>query len=131
MNKSKKNILLTDDDFDYLFLTKSKLEKMGFNVITAQSRKEAERILESIKPDLCIFDLMMEEDDSGMILSYHCKNKYPDLPVIIATGVRSETGYSFKKESESMSSWIKADLYLEKGIASDKLEIQINKLLTK
>ncbi len=131
MSINKINILVTDDDIDYLFQMKSKLQKQGFNIITAESRKEAEHILVSFRPDLCVFDMMMEEDDSGLVLAHHCKNLYPDVPVIIATGVRSETGYSFDPESENDASWIKAELFVEKGIATEQLEIQINKLLKK
>lgn len=122
-------ILLTDDDIDYLFQVKMKLEKYGYNIITAEGQIEAEKILQSTKPDLAIFDLMMENDDSGFILAYKLKRKYPDVPVIIATAVMAETGMSFGINSDSEKSWIKADLYLEKGIRGDKLHEEIKKLL--
>lgn len=120
-------VLLTDDDIDYLFQVQKKLENSGYKVLSAESRKEAEKIIESVKPDICIFDMMMEEDDSGLILAYHTKRKYPEVPVIIATGVRSETGFSFNQENGS--SWIKADLYIEKGIDTELLNHKISKFL--
>ena len=81
----KKKILIVDDDMDYLFQMRLKVEQMGFETITAESQAEAEKIILEIKPDLCILDLMMESDDSGFILSYKIKRKYPDVPVIIVT----------------------------------------------
>ena len=129
MDASKKTILLVDDDADYLFQMKLKVEKFGFNVITADGQKEAEELLETTKPDLAIFDLMMENDDSGFILSYKTKKKYPDVPIIIATAVAAETGISFGLETEAEKQWIKADLYLEKGIRADQLHREIVKLL--
>ncbi|MBE0652796.1 MAG: response regulator, partial [Bacteroidales bacterium] len=84
-----KIILLVDDDFDYLFQQKIYLESWGYKVLTADSRTKAEELLEKTKPDLAILDLMMEEDDSGFILSYKLKKKYPDVPVIISTAVSS------------------------------------------
>lgn len=126
---SKKIAFIADDDPDYLFQTKVNLERFGFEVVSADSQQQAEKILETLKPDLCIFDLMMENDDSGFILSYKTKRKYPEVPVIIATAVAAETGISFSLETDSDHNWIKADLYLEKGLRADQLHREINKLL--
>ncbi|MEY1639309.1 response regulator [Tenuifilum osseticum] len=129
MASSRKTILIVDDDTDYLFQLKFHVEKMGFDVVTAESQREAENILKNIKPDLAILDLMMENEDSGFILSYKLKRMYPDVPVIIATAVSAETGMSFGISSEQERQWIKADLYLEKGIRPDQLHREILKLL--
>lgn len=123
----KIKILLADDDYDYLFQIQTKLENLGYEVITAETQKEAENIIKQTKPNLAIFDLMMENDDSGFILAYRLKNRYPDVPVIIATNVAAETGISFRLQEQS--NWIKADLYLEKGIQTQQLEENIRKLL--
>lgn len=121
--------MIVDDDIDSLTLMKMQVEQFGFETITAESQKEGERILESEKPDLAIFDLMMENQDSGFILSYKTKKKYPDVPVIIATAVTSETGMVFGLDTSEERNWIKADQYLEKGIRPDQLQREINKLL--
>ena len=128
MTENKKRILIVDDDIDYLFQMKHHVESFGFEVITAESLKEAEKAL-SNKPDLAILDLMMETQDAGFVLAYKIKKKYPDVPVIIATAVTAETGLSFHLDTEQDKQWIKADLYLEKGIRSDQLHREINKLL--
>jgi len=128
MNK-KKTILVVDDDIDYLFQIQLQLKNMGYEVITAESQKEGEQIIGSTKPDLAIYDLMMESEDSGFILSYKTKQKYPDVPIIIATAVASETGMSFGLNTEEEQRWIKADLYLEKGIRKEQLQKEIDKLL--
>lgn len=129
MSGIKKTVLIADDDQDYLFQMKMYVESFGFNVITADNQKEAEEIIKSTKPDLAIFDLMMENDDSGFILCYKTKRRYPEVPIILATAVASETGISFGVDSDSDKQWIKADLYLEKGIRKDQLHREINKLL--
>jgi DNA-binding response OmpR family regulator len=125
----KKIILIVDDDSDYLFQLKLKVERFGFEVVTADGQREGEKVIESLKPDLAIFDLMMENEDSGFILSYKIKKKYPDVPVILATAVTAETGMSFDLSENSNRSWIKADLFLDKGIRADQLEKEIKKLL--
>lgn len=130
MNENiNKKILVVDDDSDYLSQLKFQIEKFGFDVITADSQKEGAEIIENQRPDLAIIDLMMENMDSGFILAHKIKQKYPDLPIIIATAVTVETGMVFGIESEEDKSWIKADLYLEKGIRPDQLHREINKLL--
>lgn len=129
MGQDKKVILIVDDDMDYLFQMRMHIESFGFEVVTAESQREAEKVIENTKPDLAILDLMMESDDSGFILSYKMKRKYPDVPIILATAVSSETGMSFGVNTQNDKQWIKADLYLEKGIRKDQLHKEINKLL--
>ena len=86
--KTTKTILLADDDPDIIFQLKHHMEKWGYLVVAVESRQEAERYLESQCPDLAILDLMMEEEDSGFILSYKIKKCRPEVPVIISTAVR-------------------------------------------
>jgi DNA-binding response OmpR family regulator len=129
MEATKKRILIVDDDIDSLSQMKLYVENFGYDTITAESQKEAEKIIESERPDLAIFDLMMENRDSGFILGYRMKKRYPEVPVIIATAVSAETGMVFGLDTEEERNWIKADQYLEKGIRPDQLQREINKLL--
>jgi len=129
MSELKKLVLIVDDDQDYLEQMKLQVEHFGFNTIIASSRSEGEELLNKIRPDLAIFDLMMETQDSGFVLAYKAKKVYPEIPVIIATAATTETGITFKVETEEDKNWIKADLYLEKGIRGDQLHREINKLL--
>ncbi len=129
MKKEGKNILVVDDDPDYLIITVSALRRGGYEVVSAGSQAEAEKVIPTFKPDLAIFDLMMEQDDSGFILCYKFKKLYPDVPVILATAVARETGLSFNPSTELERSWIKADRYLEKGMRSEELLAEVKKLL--
>lgn len=125
----KKTILLVDDDPDYLYQLKMRMDSYGFETITADSQKEAEELIETSRPDLAILDLMMENEDSGFILCYKLKKKHPGLPIIIATGVAAETGISFDINDENNRKWIKADRFLDKGIRPEKLKEEIDILL--
>jgi CheY-like chemotaxis protein len=129
MKKSDYTILVADDDPDYLFQTVFALEKAGYRTISVESQAEAETVISKFKPDLAIFDLMMESDDSGFILCYRLKKRYPDVPVILATAVSKETGLSFSLDSGNDKAWIRADKYLEKGIRPEQLDLEIMKLL--
>ena len=131
MNRSNFTIFIADDDIDYLQQTRFRLERSGYKTLTAESQREAEMILDKIKPDLAIIDLMMENQDSGFILCYKLKKKYPGVPVIIATAVAAETGITFDINDENNRKWIRADSFLEKGIKAEVLLEEIKKLLEK
>ncbi|NLE35992.1 MAG: response regulator [Bacteroidales bacterium] len=122
-------VLLVDDDPDYLFQVAFYLRKAGFEVIAVESQAEAEQVIAKMKPDIAIFDLMMESDDSGFILCYKLKRRYPEVPVILATAVSRETGITFGLSGEQDRDWIRADLYLEKGVRPEQLEQEVRKLL--
>lgn len=127
--KEKKTILIVDDDPDYLYQMRIAIQNMGFEVITADTQKEAENIIAKNKPDIAILDLMMENQDTGFILCHKMKTIYPDVPIIIASAVTAETGIIFELNSQEEQDWIKADLFLDKGIRMDQLHKEINKLL--
>jgi CheY-like chemotaxis protein len=131
MKPGNYTILLVDDDQDYLFQLQTKIQNFGFKTITAEGQKEAELLMEKTKPDLAILDLMMENEDSGFILCYKMKKKYPDVPIIIATGVAAETGINFDINDENNRKWIKADRFVDKGIRTERLKEEIDNLLLK
>jgi CheY-like chemotaxis protein len=129
MSKKVYTVLLADDDPDYLFQVAFYLRSSGYEVVAVESQAEAEQVITKMKPDLAVFDLMMESDDSGFILCYKLKRRYPEVPVILATAVARETGITFGLNSGQDRDWIRADLYLEKGIRPEQLDQEIKKLL--
>jgi two-component system alkaline phosphatase synthesis response regulator PhoP len=129
MSKKVYTILLADDDPDYLFQVAFYLRSSGYEVVAVESQAEAEQVITKMKPDLAVFDLMMESDDSGFILCYKLKRRYPEVPVILATAVARETGITFGLSSDQDRDWIRADLYLEKGVRPEQLDQEIKKLL--
>jgi CheY-like chemotaxis protein len=129
MSKKVYTVLLADDDPDYLFQVAFYLRNSGYEVVAVESQAEAEQVIAKMKPDLAVFDLMMESDDSGFILCYKLKRRYPEVPVILATAVARETGITFGLNSGQDRDWIRADLYLEKGVRPEQLEQEIKKLL--
>lgn len=129
MKKLTPKVLIADDDMDMLIQLEMKLKQLGFDVIKASSQLEAEKVLSETRPDLAIYDLMMESLDSGFILSYKTKKLFPEVPVIIATAVTSETGMTFNLDTRTDRDWIKADLFLEKSIRTDQLRREISRLM--
>ncbi|HNW99453.1 MAG TPA: response regulator [Bacteroidales bacterium] len=129
MKTNNKKVLIADDDPDFLTFLEVNTKLMGFEVKAVSSQKEAEILIGQYKPDLAIFDLMMENKDSGFILSHKLKKLYPDVPVIIATAVTAETGLVFGLNSPGERAWIKADRYIDKSLRPDQLQKEINSLI--
>lgn len=127
--EQNRTILLVDDDKDYLFQMKFHLEKAGFCVTECDNQQEAESLIKVGNFDIALLDLMMENDDTGFILSRLIKRCWPSKPVIIATAIANETGMSFNSEAEQGTPLIMADRYIEKGIRPDQLIILINSLI--
>ena len=48
-----------EDDLDLQYLYKTKLEREGFEVVTASNGEEGLAVLEETKPDIILLDLMM------------------------------------------------------------------------
>ncbi|MCD4830212.1 MAG: response regulator [Anaerohalosphaeraceae bacterium] len=125
----KKDILIVDNDIDFINQLEIMLTTAGFAVDKVFSKAEAEKYIQDKKPDLAILDLMMETPDAGFALCYHIKKKYETLPVIIVTSVTSETGFEFNSSTPEGKSWIKADAFLSKPIRFEQLKREIDKLL--
>jgi two-component system, OmpR family, response regulator len=131
MEPGSVTILIVDDDKDYLIRIHGSLKGHGYNIITAEGRVTAESLLEKTKPDLAIIDLILENDDSGFVLCYRMKQKYPDVPVIVANGNPSETGILFDLSDSKIRKWIKADRFINKSLNRDLLLGEIDDLLLK
>jgi CheY-like chemotaxis protein len=125
----KKKILVVDDDLDLLEQMTAILSTAGYEVVQAEGRAAAEETLLKFRPDLAIFDLMMEEKDSGFVLSYQIKKLYPDTPVILLTAVTGATGLSFTTQNAEAQSWVKADSWMDKPVRSEQLKSEVRRLL--
>lgn len=131
MTQNKHSILVVDDDIDMLEQTRLHLEAAGYNVVSADNEKAATTLLDTFKPDLAVLDLMMENHDSGFILSYKIKKMDPSIPVIIVTAVTSQTGIDFDVTTEDESAWIKADAIIAKDIRYEQLIGEVERLLAR
>jgi len=91
-----KTILCVDDEETALFLRQAVLQKFGFHVLTAPSAKDALKVLSGHRVDLVLTDLLMPEV-LGTELARIVKEKYPDIPVVVVSGVNEippEAGYA-------------------------------------
>jgi two-component system, OmpR family, response regulator len=86
------NILLIDDEFDFVETTRKRLVRRGYLAQTALTCAEGLTIIESGWPDVVVLDVMLPDRD-GMDCLQEIKGKWPTLPVILLTGHASmQTG---------------------------------------
>lgn len=130
---AKKKILLVDDDIDLLEQNKLLLESKGYKVITADNVKDAWELFQAEKPDAAVLDLIMEEHDSGFILSYKIKkDSYgKNIPVFVVTSATYITGFRFGASTKEEKEWIRCDEILNKPVVVDELVQKLENYLTK
>lgn len=124
-----KTILVVDDDVDILEQYAILLKGDGHNVVQSGSAAEAEEAILTVRPDLAILDLMMEDKDAGFVLCNHIKRVYSDVPVIIVSNVTPITGLDFRPRNAEEQSWVRADAMLSKPIVAERLRGEIRRLL--
>ena len=125
----KKKILAVDDDLDLLEQMTTVLTAAGYDVTAAEGREAAEDAILKVRPDLAILDLMMEEKDSGFVLSHQLKRLYPEMPVILLTAVTGVTGLSFASQDAAARAWIKVDKIMDKPVRPEQLKAEVARLL--
>jgi two-component system NtrC family response regulator/two-component system response regulator HydG len=86
MNRIK--ILFVDDEPAYQRSFRSAMRHSEFKVETASNGREALKILETFPADVVFTDLRMPQMD-GLTLLTEIREKYPDIFVLILTGVDS------------------------------------------
>lgn len=123
-------ILVVDDDPDITEQLSLLLGSEGYQVRTAGGQAEAEEVLMTMRPDLAVVDLIMEQQDSGFILCHEIKRLYPGTPVILLTSVKAATGISFATSSADQQSWVKADRLLDKPARPEQLKNEVRHLLS-
>lgn len=126
-DRTRKKVLLVDDDRDFLEMHKAVLEHRGYEVITARNTSECMGKLEEVKPDIVILDVMMEQFDSGFKASEKIKKIHKDLPVMLLTSIGAQTNLDFSS-SEEVLKVSGADVLLDKPVSPKVLIDEIERL---
>jgi DNA-binding response OmpR family regulator len=126
-NKSKKTVLVVDDEEDIRRYLSAALEEAGFNVLNAVDGDEGLKAVKANRPDLISLDLVMPKKSGVKFHRELIKNKdWAKIPVIIVTGhARDDLGRSDLKEL-TMSG---PELYLEKPVNPENYIAAVKKLL--
>ena len=129
MGKAK--ILVADDDQDIRESLQVILENQQYAVVTAADKNEGMQKVKAEKPDLIILDVMMSTWQDGFEMSRELKKdpQYKDIPILMLTGVKQETGIDFKPTAGDPT-WCPVDGFLDKPVEPNILLAEVEKLLS-
>jgi CheY-like chemotaxis protein len=122
-------ILVVDDDIDVLESRRIVLEHNNYQVETATNIQVAGEILDKMKIDLILLDVMMEKDTDGFNFAQEVKanDKFKHIPIILATAVNQRTKFKFDIETDG--DYLPVEKFMEKPIDPDDLIVAIRGLL--
>ena len=118
----KKHILVVDDEQDVRDVLAQALAVKGYRVTSAEAGHEALRLVKADPPNLMISDLQMEDAD-GLELIEKIKTTYPDLPVILLTGMIFDADVIRDTISKKVS------VYLDKTSTLQRVTQEVQRLL--
>ncbi len=113
-------ILVVDDEKNILKLYKEELEDEGYNVVTANSGKEALEVFRVEEPDIVTLDIMIP-DINGLQLLKQLKQEKPQTPVIMLTA------YDYRDDFLVWAS----DAYIVKSSDTATLKAMIKQIIEK
>ena len=112
---SKPRLLVVDNEVDVCNFVKSFFELRGFDVVVVFNGDEAMKVLNEVKPDLVILDVIMRRNNEGVEYLPQIKKKLPGVKVIMITGVDD-------KETVEVCKKLGADDYITKPLVLEYLE---------
>lgn len=119
----KSAILVVDDEVTYCDVVADILESYGFGTHIAYSAGGALALLESIKPDLVILDVMMPEVDGlTMLRQLRSHSEWTDIPVIVASA-------KVLPEDISAAFDAGADVFLPKPFTAKELKTALREFM--
>ena len=121
--RTKRSILIVDDDQATLFTLKYGLGANGYEFLTAEDASQALLIMDSKRPDLIIMDAMLPSGcDAGLKLCRRLKTNGTarNIPVVILTARPAR--------DETAARDAGADKYFTKPVDMLKLEAAIQEL---
>ncbi len=123
------NILVVDDDVNFVAAMKPVLQSKGYRVDAAHNKAEAMRKLEEFTPDLVLLDIMMEKLTDGFDICYKLKHdpQTRKVPVLAVSGIIAETGFKFSPATDG--EYFEADDFLQKPVEPATLLGRVEKLL--
>ena len=121
--KSKRKILIVDDDKDLVDLHKMYLEKNGYEISVAYSGQECFDKVNSNPPDIILLDLMMETYSEGTNVVSHLRKKHNTkrIPIILISSVNMRNPL----DEEDPEELLDVDGYMVKPIDINELLSQI------
>jgi DNA-binding response OmpR family regulator len=123
---SKKNarthILVVEDDPSAAGMLRDLLESSGYQVAVAASGSQAKSMVEEVRPDLVILDLMLPDMDGLVLCSELRSQAQSDIPIIVCSG-------TVRRRDAILALRLGADDFVQKPFDIYDLEARIEAVL--
>jgi len=119
----KKKILVIDDDVDITDSIKAVLSASGFDAYTASNGKDGIAAIDTIKPDLVLCDMMMEQVDAGSRVAHEIRKKDKKLPIYLLSSIGAATAQNVELDKLGFSG------VFQKPVSPDQMLKTIKKAL--
>ncbi|MBN2494125.1 MAG: response regulator [Deltaproteobacteria bacterium] len=118
MERSGVDIVLVDDDPDFVEITSSVLARAGHRVRAFDDPDEAFEFLRGHPADLVVSDLMVKTLDAGFGLARRLKasEETRHIPIIIVTAASSQRGFDFTPHTDAELASMSADAFFNKPV---------------
>ena len=125
-----KQLLIIDDDPDFVAGMKSILVKAKYAVDVAHNPKDGFQALKSKNYDLLLLDVMMGRGAEGIMIARKLGKdpKLRELPVLIITGIREQMAFLFPGQAVHPN-FVEIDELVEKPVAPKLLLEKVAGLL--
>jgi DNA-binding response OmpR family regulator len=121
--RDKPLVLVAEDDADILALVAYRLERAGYDVLTATNGEEAADLAASECPDLAVLDIMMPRlDGYGVTRRIREDESTSGIPVILLTARVQEADVARGFEAG-------ADDYIKKPFSPQELRARVQAVL--
>lgn len=124
---SKGLILVIDDDPDFVEITRTVLEKDGFDVISAVNGDQGLIRIRNEHPDLVVLDVMMSSVLDGVSVSAAMREDEDlrQIPLVMASSIaQSEHADQFPTDE-----YMHVDAWLSKPVQPSELLSTVNRLI--
>jgi two-component system, OmpR family, alkaline phosphatase synthesis response regulator PhoP len=125
-----KQLLIVDDDPDFVAGIKAILDGAGYATDVAHNPKDGFAALHSKRYDLLLLDIMMGRGAEGVMMARKIRKEpaLRDLPVLIITGIKEQIAYMFPGQAVHPG-FMAVDELLEKPVEPELLLEKVRALL--
>ena len=125
-----KQLLIVDDDPDFVAGIKAILDSAGYATDVAHNPKDGLAALRSKRYDLLLLDIMMGRGAEGVMMARKIRKEpaLRDLPVLIITGIKEQIAFMFPGQAVHPR-FMPVDELLEKPVEPELLLEKVRALL--
>jgi two-component system alkaline phosphatase synthesis response regulator PhoP len=126
-----RNVLLVDDDRDFVLSTKAFLEGRGYTVDTAFNGTEGWEKIQGGNADVIVLDIMMDYDAEGFNLAYKIRQdeRMRNKPIVIVSGFGRHLAAKMGQFQFVLGQDWPADAFFEKPVDLKELAKGIDRII--